>query len=162
VAEPDARGFYRQIAEGESTGFELEAAGSPVPGLQLIAGYAFCDAEITEDLAGFEGLALPNAPRHKANAWVRYRFAEPAFRRLALGAGVVHVAERFTTRDNAVRLPAYTRFDATASVELVGPRLVLGFVAQNLGNARYVTSGTRVAFLAGAPRRLAVSLNSRF
>jgi iron complex outermembrane receptor protein len=133
-----------------------------VRGLELLAGYAFCDAEITDDLAGFEGLALPNAPRHKANAWVRYRFPDNRLRRLMLSAGVVHVGDRFATRDNAVRIPAYTRVDLTASVDLLGPRLVLGLVAQNVGDARYVTSGTRAAFFAGPPRRLAASLATAF
>jgi iron complex outermembrane receptor protein len=162
VAELDPAGFYRQIAEGETTGVELEAVGSPVRGLEVLAGYAWCDAEITGDLAGFEGNALPNAPRHKANVWTRYRFAEDRLRRLTLGAGVVHVGERYATRDNAVRVPAYTRVDLTASVELAGPRLTLGLVAQNVGDVRYVTSGTRTAFFAGPPRRLAVSLGSTF
>jgi iron complex outermembrane receptor protein len=162
VAELDTLGFYRQIAEGRSEGVELEAVGSPVRGLEVLAGYAWCDAEITEDLAGFEGNALPNAPRHKANAWARYRFAEPWLRRLMLAAGLVHVSERFVGRDNAVRLPAFSRVDLTASVELLGPRLTLGLVAQNVGDARYVTSGTRVAFFAGPPRRLAVNLGSTF
>lgn len=162
VAELDPAGFYRQIAEGESTGFEIEAVGSPVPGLEVLAGYAWCRAEITQDLGGFEGKALPNAPRHKANGWVRYRFAQEPYRRLTLGAGLVHVSERFTTRDNAVRLPPYTRVDLTASVELAGPRLVLGLVAENVGDVRYVTSGTRSALFAGPPRRLALALTSAF
>ena len=96
----------------------------------------------------------------RANAWARYRFAPEWLRRLTLGAGVVHVAERFTTRDNAVRMPSYTRVDLTASVELAGPRLVLGLVAENVGDVRYVTTGSRVAFIAGPPRRLAFSLAS--
>jgi iron complex outermembrane receptor protein len=162
VAEADARGFYRQIAEGESTGVELEAVGTPVPGLEVLAGYSWCDARISQDLSGFEENALPLAPRHKANAWVRYRFAPERLRRLTLGAGVLHVSERFATRDNAVRLPPYTRIDLTASLELAGPKLVLGLVATNLADTRYVTSGTRGAFIAGSPRRLAASLTSRF
>lgn len=162
VPELDTRGFYRQIAEGESRGFEIEAVGTPFRGLEVLAGYAFCDATIAEDLSGFEGKALPNAPRHKMNAWVRYRFPEGRLRRLMLSAGVVHVGERFATRDNAVRLPPYTRVDLTGSIELLGPRLVLGLVAQNVGDTRYVTSGTRTAFFAGPPRRVTVSLASAF
>src|SRR5262249_16841804 len=127
VAELDTAGFYRQIAEGESRGVELEAVGSPARGLELLAGYAWGDAEITRDVAGFAGNALPNAPRHKANAWARYRFAEERLRRLTVALGLVHVGERFTTRDNRVRMPPYTRVDATMRVELVGPRLALGF-----------------------------------
>src|SRR5262245_5879554 len=162
VAEADARGFYRQIAEGESTGVEIEVVGSPAPGLEVLAGYAWCDSEITQDLAGFVGKALPSAPRNKANVWVRYRFAEDWLRRLTVSAGLVHVGDRFATRDNVVRVPSYTRVDLTASLQLVGPRLALGLVAENVGNARYITSGNRTVFFAGPPRRLAFSLTSAF
>jgi outer membrane receptor protein involved in Fe transport len=93
---------------------------------------------------------------------VRYRFAPVWLRRLTLSAGVVHVGERFATRDNRVRLPPYTRVDLTASLELAGPKLVLGFVAENVGDVRYVTTGSRVAFIAGPPRRVAFRLATAF
>jgi len=77
--------------------------------------YAFTRAEITRGAAGFAGRALPNAPRHKANLWMRHRFSGGAFRSLSLGMGLVHVSSRFTSRDNAVRLPPCTRLDETLS-----------------------------------------------
>lgn len=93
VPEADVRGFYRQIAEGESRGLEAEIVGSPLRGLVVRAGYAWTHAEITEDSAGFAGNVLPNAPEHKANIWTRYRLPGPALargargrRRLRLGA----------------------------------------------------------------------------
>lgn len=162
VTELDPAGFYRRIAEGESRGLELEVVGSPVAGLEVLTGYAWSDPEITHDVSGFEGNELPNAPRNKANAWVRYRFADDALRRLTLSVGVVHVGERFTTRSNTVRLAPYSRVDLTASMDLLGPRLGLGLVAQNVGNTRYVTSGSAVGLFVGAPRRLALSLTSAF
>lgn len=79
-----------------------------------------------------------------------------------ISAGVVHVSDRFTARDNEVVAPAYTRMDGSVSYELAGPRLVVGLVAQNLTNRRYVTSGSGTVFFAGAPRRLAVQLGSAF
>jgi len=159
VPEADVRGFYRQIGAGESRGIEAEVVGSPARGLGVRAGYAYMETEITDDTAGFAGNALPNAPAHKADAWLSYRFPG-GLSRLALGAGVVHVAERFAARDNRVRVPSYTRLDASARVEL-SRRLELALVASNLSNARYVTSGTG-SFFAGPPRRLAATLSARF
>ena len=83
----------------------------------------------------------PNAPRHKAELWMRYRVPHGFFQKLMVAGGVVYVAERFTARDNAVVVPAFTRLDGSAWYELAGPRLVLGLVAQNLTDRRYVTSG---------------------
>jgi iron complex outermembrane receptor protein len=159
VPEADTRGFYRQIGAGESRGVEAEVVGCPARGLVVRAGYAWTDADVVEDAAGFSGNALPNAPEHKAHGWLRGRLPG-RLDHLSLAAGVVHVSERFSSRDNRVRVPPYTRFDATAFVEL-SARLELSLVAQNLANTRSVTSGGG-AFFAGPPRRLAATLTARF
>jgi catecholate siderophore receptor len=79
-----------------------------------------------------------------------------------VAGGVVHVSDRFTARDNLVVTPAYTRLDGSASYQLAGSRLVIGVIAQNLTDRRYVTSGMGAVFIAGPPRRLAVQLTSAF
>ena len=122
VPEADAQGFFRQIGEGESRGLELEVVGSVTRGLGLRGGYAWTSAEITRDPSGFAGRDLPNAPRHKAELWMRYRVPEGALKRLMVAGGVVHVSDRFTARDNVVVAPAYTRLDGSASYELPGSR----------------------------------------
>jgi iron complex outermembrane receptor protein len=160
IPEADARGFYRQIGEGESRGVELEVVGRIAPGLTTLSGYAWTETEIVRDALGAAGRELPNAPRHKGNLWLRYRFAPAAARGLMVAAGVVHVSDRFTNRDNVVIAPGYTRFDATASWELLGPRLTLGVVAENLTDLRYVRSGAGGVLFAGPPRRLAVQVTT--
>jgi len=60
-----------------------------------------------------------------------------------------------------VRIPAYSRVDLSALIQLVRSRLELAFVGQNLTDARYVTSGTAVSF-AGPARRLGGTLTARF
>ena len=162
VPEADARGFYRQIGEGESRGVELEVVGSLTRGLGLRGGYSFTTTEVIQDTSGFVGRDLPNAPRHKAELWMRYRVPHGFFEKLMVAGGVVYVAERFTARDNAVVVPAFTRLDGSASYELAGPRLVLGLVAQNLTDRRYVTSGNGGIFFVGPTRRVAVQLTSMF
>jgi outer membrane receptor protein involved in Fe transport len=161
VPEADIRGFYRQIGEGESHGLELELVGSLARGLGLRAGYAWTSTEITRDSAGFAGRELPNAPRHKTDLWIRYRVPRMQPRSLMIAGGLIHVTDRFTARDNIVIAPAYTRLDLSASYELT-PRLVLGLIAQNITDRRYVTSGNGAVFFAGQPRRLAVQLTSAF
>jgi len=162
VPEADPRGFYRQIGEGASHGLELEAVGSIAPGLTTRAGYAWTQTEITRDALGATGRELPNAPRHKANLWLRYRFAAGAARGLMVAGGVVYEGKRFTARDNVITAPAYTRFDASSSWPLPGRRLTLGVVAENLADLRYVRSGAGGVFFAGPPRRLAVQMTSSF
>jgi iron complex outermembrane receptor protein len=162
VSEADVRGFYRQIGEGTSHGVEAEIVGQLAPGLTARGGYAWTDTSITRDVGGFVGRDLPNAPEHKANFWLRYRVPPGVARGLMVAGGIVHVSDRFTGRDNVIIAPRYTRFDATASCDLVAPGLKLGFVAQNLTNLRYVTSGNGGVLFAGPPRRIAVQLTSSF
>jgi outer membrane receptor protein involved in Fe transport len=75
---------------------------------------------------------------------------------------VVHVSDRFTARNNLVVQPPYTRVDATASWDLVGPRLTLGLGVENVTNRQYVTSGTNSNFIAGPPRRASVQVSTAF
>ena len=103
------QGFFRQIGEAESRGLEFEVVGSVTRGLGLRGGYAWTSSEITRDPSGFTGRDLPNAPRHKAELWMRYRFAQGALHTLMVGGGVVHVSDRFLARDNEVVAPGYTR-----------------------------------------------------
>jgi iron complex outermembrane receptor protein len=162
VPEADPKGFYRQIGEGESQGLELELIGGIAPGVTARAGYAFTTTEITRDALGSVGRELPNAPRHKANLWVRYRIAPAASHGVMLAGGVVHEGKRFTNRDNVVVAPAYTRVDASASWEVKGPHLTLGVVVENLANLRYARSGAGGVLFAGPPRRLAAQVTTAF
>ena len=162
VPEAQTGGFYRQIGEGTSRGLEAELQGSLAKGLGIDAGYAWTGTEITQDVSGFVGRELPNAPRHKANVWVRYRLPEGRLDHLMLATGVVHVSNRFIAGDNVTIAPAYTRLDVSGSYELAGPRLKLGAAVQNVTNIRYVTSGAGGALWAGAPRRVAFQITSSF
>jgi iron complex outermembrane receptor protein len=162
VPEAVTGGFYRQIGEGKSRGIEAGLHGGLVRGLDIDAGYAWTRTEITRDVAGVIGRELPNAPRHKANVWVRYRFPEGRLRHVTLATGVVHVSNRFVAGDNVIIAPAYTRLDASGSYELAGARLKLSAGVQNVANTRYVTSGAGAALYAGAPRRVAFQITSSF
>ncbi len=162
VAELDPLGFYRQIGEGRSHGLELEAVGALTRGLTTRLGYAWTATEITRDTLGATGRELPNAPHHKVNAWLRYRCAPGLARGLMVAGGVVHVSDRFTARDNRVVAPGYTRADASASVEIAGPRVTAFVTAENITNRRYVRSGSSTVLFAGPPRRVALQIVSTF
>jgi len=162
VPEADPLGFYRQIGEGQSHGVELEAVGRIAAGLTTRAGYAWTRTEITRDALGSVGRELPNAPRHKANLWMRYRFGPDALRGLMIAGGIVYESDRFTSRDNLITAPAYTRFDASSSWVWPDRHLTLGVVAENLTNLHYVRSGAGGIFFAGPPRRLAFTATTSF
>lgn len=162
VPETDSRGFYRQIGEAESRGFEIEAVGSVARGLGLRGGYALTSTEITRDTAGFAGRELPDAPRHKAQVWARYRVLDGALKSLMVAGGFVAVSSQYSARDNIVSLPGYTRFDASTSYTPGGSRLTIALIAQNLTDRRYATSGSGAVFIAAPLRRTALQLTTAF
>jgi iron complex outermembrane receptor protein len=160
VPEADPRGFVRPIGAARSRGLELELVGLVAPGLTARAGYAFTDTTITRDALGGLGRELPNAPPHTAHVWLRYRLTEGILSGLMVAGGAVYSSDRFTSRDNLVVAPAYTRFDFTCSKALAGPRLAIGLVAENLTDRRYVRSGANRVLFAAPPRRIALQFSS--
>ncbi|NEQ20722.1 MAG: TonB-dependent siderophore receptor, partial [Microcoleus sp. SIO2G3] len=62
TTDPDNPDFSIPIGEQRSRGIELNVAGEIRQGWNIIASYAYIDAEITEDNDGQEGNRLFNAP----------------------------------------------------------------------------------------------------
>ncbi|NEO26181.1 MAG: TonB-dependent siderophore receptor, partial [Kamptonema sp. SIO4C4] len=112
VEDPDRPDFDIQIGERRSQGIELDIAGEVLPGLKLIANYAFTDAEITEDTEGFEGNRPNSIPRHSGSLWATYEVQSGGLQGLGFGAGLFMVGEREGDLDNSFQLPGYVRTDA--------------------------------------------------
>ncbi|MBD2091395.1 TonB-dependent siderophore receptor [Microcoleus sp. FACHB-1515] len=93
VPDPIDDNFDIQIGESRSRGIEFDLRGEPLSGLNLIATYAYIDAEITEDPSGFEGSQLPGVPEHSGSLWAVYELQEGTLEGLGLGAGVFYADE---------------------------------------------------------------------
>lgn len=64
--------------EARSQGLELEIAYNPFKGMLLQAGYAYTDAQLTEDapsLDGFDGDRVPGVPKHEGAISATYSHA---------------------------------------------------------------------------------------
>ncbi|MGL5079367.1 MAG: TonB-dependent siderophore receptor, partial [Waterburya sp.] len=90
----DPDNFDIQIGEQRSRGIELDVSGEPLPGLSLIASYAYTDAEITEDTTGLEGTPIVGIPEHSGSLWTVYEIQKGNFAGFGLGAGVFVTGER--------------------------------------------------------------------
>ncbi|MEL7148048.1 MAG: TonB-dependent receptor, partial [Bacteroidota bacterium] len=74
--------------EQRSRGFEWDISGYVLPNLQLIASYAYTDAEITEDDdAELIGERIGGAAEHSANLWGRYDFTSTTLKGIGIGLG---------------------------------------------------------------------------
>ncbi len=166
VLTPDPLYAGFQVATGQirSRGIEFEGRVSLTEGLDLIAGYAYTDAVVTQsNQAGVEGSRPPQVPLHVASLWGHYRFQDGPFKGLGLGAGIRHIGFSYGDNVNSFTVPAVTLYDAAIRYNLggVNPQLEAMEVSlnvQNLADTEFVASctsttqcyfGNRRLFLAG-------------
>jgi catecholate siderophore receptor len=118
----------------KSEGIELELDGSITDDWTIAAGYANQEAKITRasTAAPNVGRHIPLVPDHQASLWNNYRFSD-MFR---AGVGVVHQSEVFTSLNNSVRIPSFTRVDAALYVTF-NPTFALQLNVENVLDKTY-------------------------
>ena len=156
--DPDNPDLYVQRGEERSTGLELEFAGRVTDSLQLIANYAYTDAEVVDDPdPTLEGRPKENAPEHTATLWGRYDLNQV----WGFGAGASYVSER-ATFDPRLELPSYTVFDAAIYYQPT-PQLELSLQGKNLADKTHWTGGYNYGRVyPGEPRSFSLVANYRF
>jgi iron complex outermembrane receptor protein len=108
-----------------SDGFEFDLAGSPVKGLNVIAGYSYNFMRFTNTLANtgnVEGVRLVGTTKNTANATVFYTVQNGSVRGLKLGASAFYTGARnggWNDTKNAatsrlIPLSSFTTFDFSA------------------------------------------------
>lgn len=161
-------GIEAELADGQdSRGVELSVAGNPLPGMNLVLGYAYTDAELPD------GTRPRNVAEHTANAWVSYEWQGGPLRGFGFGAGAFHQSDRFGDNANSWRLGSYTVVDASAWYNLpfslagrdasLPTRIQLS--GRNLADERFYSAsgfdgGQRINI--GTPRAWILSLTTRF
>jgi iron complex outermembrane recepter protein len=138
VEDPERPDFSIQIGAQRSRGFEFDLSGEPLPGLRLIATYAYTDAKVTEDTTTLQGNRVSNVPRHSGSLWAVYEIKKGTLRGLGFGAGVFVVGSRPGDLENTFNLPGYGRTDALLYYKRKNWRVQLNF--QNLFGTEYFES----------------------
>ncbi len=157
----DNPGFSIQTGEQQSQGVELNVAGEILPGWNIIAGYAYTDASITEDSTFPVGNAIDNVPEHAASLWTTYILQEGDFEGLGFGLGLFYVGERPGDLDNTFTIPDYFRTDAAIYYQRNQFRAQLNF--KNLFNTRYFESANgRNRIFPGAPFEVLATVGWEF
>lgn len=149
--DPERAGFSIQVGEQRSRGVELDVVGEILPGFNIIATYAFTDAEITEDNGGNEGNRPYNVPAQSGSLWATYTVQSGGLRGLGFGAGIFFVGDREGNDANEFELPSYSRTDAVLYYRRNNLRAALNF--KNIFNVRYFegTNGNINQVFPGAP-----------
>lgn len=157
--------------DGQSSqGFEFSVSGQPTDGLNIVAGYAYTDAEIAEDNdLSIVGNRPRNVAEHTFNIWTSYEVQKGPLEGLGLGAGVFFASDRFGTDDNDFTLGNYTTLDLSAWYTFEAPYLGDGRTIRLQVAARNVTdteffpaAGNNERINIGVPRTIFGSLSFDF
>ena len=97
--------------EEHSQGVEIDANVQFANGLNVIANYAYIDAQVSE--GSRKGNEPRNVPEHSANLWLTYEFTKGRFNGLGVGGGASYTGERYVDANNTFELDSYTTLDAT-------------------------------------------------
>jgi TonB-dependent siderophore receptor len=106
------------LGQKVARGFEFDLHGRLAPGLDLIANYAYTNAEVTEVAEGVTeyevGDDLFGYAANTANVWLTYRLSHGVLKNLGFAGGFTWLWDRKTDNWDVtdVRLPDYFRLDA--------------------------------------------------
>jgi catecholate siderophore receptor len=140
-------------------GVELGLERSITSDWQVSAGYAWQNAEITEQTtAAAPGRKLPLVPKHSVSLWNRYDVT-PA---IGVGLGVLARSKSYASISNLVRLPGYTRVDGALFYKTPWGVETQVNVENLLGTDYFPTAHSDNNIAPGAPRTVRVSLGYRF
>ena len=135
---PNPANSLQMIQNGElqSRGLEVDATAHLSAGWLLTTSWIYNDTKIAKsnDAAIANGNRPGNIPAHQGSVWSEYRWSSG----FGIGAGVFGTGARYATDDNTVRLPGYTRVDATGFYEQDRYRIAL--VLNNIADAAYYES----------------------
>ncbi|WP_244475533.1 TonB-dependent siderophore receptor [Rhizobium sp. Leaf311] len=122
-------------------GVEMDIAGSLTSDLDIIASYAYTDAEVKEGENA--GKRPVNVARHTGSLSLAYDMGEvgPAGNRLKIGAGIRAVGDRAGINDNSYDLPGYAVVDAFAAYTFASERpITVQLNLKNIFDRTYYTS----------------------
>ena len=137
--DPDSTGVTNVfVATGEqnSKGIEFDLTGEILPGWNIIASYAYIDAEVTEDNVIPIGNGLVGIPEHSASLWTTYTLQQGSLEGLGFGIGFNFVGEREGDLDNSFQLDDYFLTNAAIFYERENLRLAVNI--KNIFDVDYI------------------------
>ncbi|HDS1736913.1 TonB-dependent siderophore receptor [Pseudomonas sp. BP8] len=159
----DPTGTY-SIAAGEvrSRGLDINIAGNITPEWRVIGGYAYVDAEVTEDNTLAKGTRLANIPRNSFSLLNTYEFQDGLAKGLGLGVGIKHVDDREgQTAAVTYTMEQYTVVDLLSFYQL-NEHVRLNLDVKNVFNKGYDEGAFNTYAYPGAPRTVQAGIAYTF
>ncbi|NJR52888.1 MAG: TonB-dependent siderophore receptor [Leptolyngbyaceae cyanobacterium CSU_1_3] len=162
TTDPANPNFSIQVGEQRSRGVEFIVQGEILPGWNLVAGYAYTDARVTEDNNIPEGDFLVSVPENAANLWTTYEIQNGDLQGLGFGFGLVFVDERQGDLPNSnFQIPSYVRADAALFYRQNNWRAAIN-INNLFGTEYYESAANRNDVYPGAPFNATASLSYTF
>jgi catecholate siderophore receptor len=102
---------YELAGDIRVDGFQAGVTGHITDKWQVFGGYTYMDAVILKALDGTQGHTPANTPRNTLTLWTTYAITP----HWEIGGGPIYMSPRYASNTNYVRVPGYTRWDATAA-----------------------------------------------
>jgi len=161
TSDPRDPDFSIQTGEQRSRGFEVDLVGEILPGWKIIGGYAYTDAQVTQDNDIPVGNRINNIPEHAISLWNTYEIQKGNLQGLGFGLGLFYVGEREGDLNNTFSLPSYLRTDAALFYRRNNFRAAINL--QNLFDTEYFElAENRLRVFYGAPRTVKLTLGWEF
>ena len=141
-------------------GLEIGVNGYVTPAWSVAGGYAYQDGEITRSISATAqaGAVLAQLPKHSISLWNKYDFTT----RFAAALGVISRSDVFTSTDNLVVLPNWTRVD-TALYYNVTSMLRAQINIENLfDKGYYLNAHSNTNITPGSPRAVRIAFTTLF
>ena len=111
TADPVNPGTYLVTGEERHRGIDLNTTASPIKGWDILAGYAFIDARVTEDSSGLTGKRPLDVPENTFTLFTRYTLQDGPLRGLGLGVGYRYQTRMEGDAANTFSLPSFGVLD---------------------------------------------------
>ncbi|MEM9538574.1 MAG: TonB-dependent siderophore receptor [Cyanobacteria bacterium P01_E01_bin.42] len=165
VATSDPDVPFASVATGEqrSRGFDFDLSGEILPGWNIIASYAYIDAEVTQDNTTPVGNRLVGIAEHSASLWTTYQIQSGDLEGLGFGLGLTYVGERQGDLSNSFQVDSY--FLTNAAIFYSRDNWQIRLNADNLFDIDYIEAASlnRVrGIYPGAPLTVRASVSFTF
>lgn len=153
---------YFQNGGQRNKGFEAEFVANPVNGLNVVLGYSYNDAILTQGDPDFVGFRPESAGAYNlANLWASYKFTKGIFRGFGLGFGGNYVGDnKIMNRatSGTFTIPEYTEING--SLFYNAEKFNINLKVNNIANAEIYDGWSTIH--PKDPRTIAASFTYRF
>lgn len=160
VPDPNDPTISILVDAQRTRGFELGVTGNVTSSWSVAGGYAYQDGEITRSISAtaMAGASLAQLPKNSLSLWNKYDLTS----QLGLGLGLIYRGDVFTSTDNTVLLPSFTRVDLGVFYQATR-QVRLQLNVENLFDENYYANAhSNTNITPGSPRAVQVALTTRF